>query len=113
MHELGVATQIAGVVRRVMQEHSAEKVGEVTVEIGALAGIDEPSLEFCFEAITTGTELAGAHLKIEMKVPKARCRKCDCEYTVDISDFRCKCCGSSDFDLESAADISVLQMEVE
>jgi hydrogenase nickel incorporation protein HypA/HybF len=113
LHELGVATQIVGVVTRVMEEHSAAKVGEITVDVGKLSCIDASSLEFCFEAITKGTKLEEARLKIEEVIPKARCKACGREYDVSPDDFRCKFCGSADFDVLIGTEISIRQVEVE
>ncbi len=113
MHELGVATQIAELVTRVMEDNSARKAGEVTVEIGTLSCIDPDSLTFCFEAITKGTRLENARLKMVEIKPRARCRACSQEYEVRLDDFRCKACGSSEFDVLVGSDISVKEVEVE
>jgi hydrogenase nickel incorporation protein HypA/HybF len=113
VHELGVATQIAELVTRVMDENSAKRVGEVKVEVGTLSCIDPDSLTFCFEAITKGTRLEEARLKIEELRPRARCRACNEEYEVSWDDFRCKACGSSEFDVLVGSDISVKEVEVE
>jgi hydrogenase nickel incorporation protein HypA/HybF len=113
MHELGVATQIADLVTRVMHENSADRAGEITVEVGALSCIDPESLEFCFQAITKGTQLEDAHLKILEIKPRARCRTCGKEYEVRLDDFRCTSCGGSDFEMLIGSDISVKQVEVE
>jgi hydrogenase nickel incorporation protein HypA/HybF len=113
LHELGVASQIADLVTRVADEHSATRVGNVTVEIGVLSCLDPASLEFCFEAITRGTRLEGARLKIERIEPRARCRSCGGEYTVKMDDFRCTSCGSGDFEMTAGREVSVKDMEVE
>jgi hydrogenase nickel incorporation protein HypA/HybF len=113
MHELGVATQIVELVTRVMEENAAERVGIVSVEVGTLSCIDPDSLTFCFEAITKGTRLENARLKIEEIKPRARCRVCNEEYEVRWDDFRCKACGSSKFDVLVGSDISVREVEVE
>ena len=113
MHELGVATQIADMVTRVVRDHSATRAGEITVEIGVLSCIDDASLEFCFDAITKGTGLEGARLKIERIDPRAKCRTCGAEYTVRPDDFRCKTCGSGDFDVTAGHEICVKEVEVE
>ncbi len=113
MHELGVATQIVNLVTRVVEEHSATKAGEITVEIGVLSCLDSASLEFCFDAITKGTGLESARLKIEKIDPRAKCRSCGTEYTVRMDDFRCKACGSGDFDMIAGREICVKEVEVE
>jgi hydrogenase nickel incorporation protein HypA/HybF len=96
-----------------MEEHEATRVGEVTVEIGVLSCIDSSSLEFCFEAINKGTALEDSRLKIERIEARARCRVCGKEYVVRLDDFRCKSCGSSDFEMLAGSEISVKEVEVE
>jgi hydrogenase nickel incorporation protein HypA/HybF len=113
MHELGVATEIVDLVTRVMDENSARKVGEIAVEVGTLSCVDPGSLEFCFQAITKGTRLENARLKIKEIKPRARCRVCKEEYEVRWDDFRCRSCGAADFDLLIGREISVREVEVE
>ena len=113
LHELSVATRIAEVVNRVMDEHSARRVGEVRVEIGALTCIDPDSLDFCFQAIAKGTRLEDARLKILEVRPRARCRRCNTEYEVKWDDFRCPSCRSTEFDVLVGGDISIKDVEVE
>jgi hydrogenase nickel incorporation protein HypA/HybF len=113
MHELGIATRLVEIVRKVMEDHGAVKVGDVTVDVGSLSGVDRSSLEFCFDALAKGTPLEGAHLKIEEVKPLAKCRKCGADYEVKPDDFRCAACGSSDFDVKAGTDISIRCVEVE
>jgi len=113
VHELGIATRLAEIVKRVMENHGATRVGDIAVDVGSLSGIDRSSLEFCFDAIAKGTPLEGAHLKIEETKPRAKCRECGSDYEVRLDDFRCRSCGSSDFEVTSGTDISVRSVEVE
>jgi len=113
LHELSIATQIFDLVKKVMKEHSAKRVGEIRVEVGKLSCIDPASLRFCFEAVAADSELAGAHLAIVEKYPRGRCRSCGKEYEVRIDDFRCNHCGSDDFELISGSDVLVTEVEVE
>jgi hydrogenase nickel incorporation protein HypA/HybF len=113
VHELGIATDIMGVVKRVADEHDAARVGDIVVEVGLLAGVDKSSLEFCFEAITRGTGLEGAHLKVVEVKPRARCKACQREYEVRMDNFHCPHCKSKDFELLIGSDISIKEVEVE
>jgi hydrogenase nickel incorporation protein HypA/HybF len=113
MHELGLATDIVGVVTRVADEHEAKKVGDIVVEVGLLAGVDKASLEFFFEAITRGTRLDGAHLKVMEVKPRARCKACEKEYEVRMDNFLCPYCRSRDFELLIGSDICIKEVEVE
>jgi hydrogenase nickel incorporation protein HypA/HybF len=113
MHELGIATDIVGVIKKVVEEHDAGRVGEVVVEVGLLAAVDKGSLEFCFEAITRGTGLDGAHLKVVEVKPRARCEECGEEYEVRMDNFHCPHCESNKFELLIGSDISIKEVEVE
>jgi hydrogenase nickel incorporation protein HypA/HybF len=113
VHELGIATDIIRVVTRVADEHDAKKVGGVVVEVGLLAGVDKASLEFCFEAITRGTRLDGAHLKVMEVKPRARCKACEKEYEVRMDNFLCPHCDSKDFELLIGSEICIKEVEVE
>jgi hydrogenase nickel incorporation protein HypA/HybF len=113
MHELSIATRLVAVVTRVKEENSADRVGLITVDIGLLAGIDRESLDFCFEAITKGTALEGAHLKIEEVRPVGKCRRCGEEYEVKLDDFTCPACASTDFEMLSGSEISIREVEIE
>jgi hydrogenase nickel incorporation protein HypA/HybF len=113
MHELGIATDIVGVVTRVAEEHEARRVGEVVVEVGVLSGVERESLEFCFEAITRGTRLEGSHLKVVEIKPRARCDECGREYEVRMDNFHCPHCRSRRFEILIGSDISIKEVEVE
>jgi hydrogenase nickel incorporation protein HypA/HybF len=113
LHELGIATDIMGVVKRVAEDNKAKKVGEVVVEIGLLAGVERDSLEFCYEVITRGTRLEGSHLKVVEIKPRARCRQCQKEYEVRMDNFHCPHCNSSKFDVVIGSDINLKEVEVE
>jgi hydrogenase nickel incorporation protein HypA/HybF len=84
MHEVGIAESILDAVRTEMKPYPAAHPVKVTVKVGAMAGVDRDSLEFCFEAITKGTpfeslelaiqdapadELELSHLELELEEP--------------------------------------------
>ena len=113
MHELDIATRVVEIVRKAAKGGSAGRVATVTVQVGRLSGVDPASLEFCFGAITKGTELESARLVVEEESPRAVCRRCGTVYDASPSDFRCNACGSAGFDIVSGMDVYVRQMEVE
>ncbi|HVP58870.1 MAG TPA: hydrogenase maturation nickel metallochaperone HypA [bacterium] len=113
MHELGIATRIVDIVTKVLEDQGASTLGAVTVDLGALSGVDRSSLEFCFDALTKGTRLEGGHLNIEEVKPRAKCKACGANYEISLDDFRCKICGSSDFDIVAGTEISIRDVEVE
>lgn len=113
MHELGIATDIMGVIKRVAEDNNAKRVGEVVVEIGMLAGVERDSLEFCYDVITRGTRLEGSHLKVVEIKPRARCKQCEKEYEVRMDNFHCPYCKSRRFEVLIGSDINLKEVEVE
>jgi hydrogenase nickel incorporation protein HypA/HybF len=104
MHEFSTMASIVDAVKTEAGKHHADRVLEVTLEIGALTFLNEEQLRFAFEILTADSEMAGALLTIESVPPSVRC---DCGYTGDTSYeareglqvhiplLRCPSCGDS------------------
>lgn len=65
MHEMGIANSILDAAGSIVRERPGCRVTKIVVLIGAFAGVNSESLQFCFEAMVTGTELAPLELEIE------------------------------------------------
>jgi hydrogenase nickel insertion protein HypA len=65
MHELSLAHALVDEVERIQVQENAEAVLAITVEIGALSGVDRSSFEFAFPLAVEGSALAAALLTIE------------------------------------------------
>lgn len=61
MHELGLATNIASIVR---EKAEGKPVVRVRLAIGPLACIETSAIEFCWDIVTQGSSLEGAKLEI-------------------------------------------------
>ena len=60
MHELGLARNIAAIIR----EHARGRaVREVRVAIGPLACVERQALEFCWGLVTENSEIENARLR--------------------------------------------------
>lgn len=94
MHEMAIAKGIVDVALDTLEAHHGTVIHAIQVHIGTLSGVEPEALQFCFEAVTTGTKAAGATLEIISIPMKAKCL--DCEETFQISDYRFLCphCGS-------------------
>ena len=57
MHELSIAESVLEAVRRESGRFPGSKVTGVGLRIGPMAGIDQASLSFCFEAVAEGMAL--------------------------------------------------------
>ena len=69
MHEMGIASSVLETVHRELHRPGAnrpERAAKVGLRIGEMAGVDSESLaDFCFEALTKGTEFESLELEIE------------------------------------------------
>jgi hydrogenase nickel incorporation protein HypA/HybF len=76
MHELSLAQSIVGVVEQHVARSDRVAVKEVTLRIGEMSGVVPDSLEFCFTAITSCTDLQNARLRIQTIPFTIRCASC-------------------------------------
>jgi hydrogenase nickel incorporation protein HypA/HybF len=65
MHEMGIAGGVLEAVHQELRRYPASRAAKVGLRIGEYAGIDEASLQFCFEALVKGTQLEPLKLEIE------------------------------------------------
>ena len=73
MHELSIAQSVIVLAEGAC---SGRRIGKVTVEIGALAGVAGDALAFCFDLATQGTLAEGAALEMRRVEGLAECESC-------------------------------------
>lgn len=61
MHELGITRNIVAIVGEAAR---GRRVVRVTLEVGALAGVEPRAIAFCFDVVARGTPVEGAVLDI-------------------------------------------------
>ena len=113
MHEMGIANSILEAVRSEVRRYPGSRPVRVGLKIGEMAAIDEESLRFCFEALASGTDLAGLELAIEVCQRRHRCDDCGSEFTVGDYDFRCPACESLASDCISGDELELSYVELE
>lgn len=93
MHEMSIAEGIIEVVERTARANQVNRVKSVTIEVGELAGVDIPSLEFAWKSVTLQGPAEGATLKIERPAGVAWCM--DCSQSVPFHKYgdACPLCG--------------------
>jgi hydrogenase nickel incorporation protein HypA/HybF len=113
MHEMSIAHSLIEILREEMIKHNVTTLRSVRLHIGQLSAIVPDSLSFCFEVMTSGTDLEGARLLMETIPLKGMCR--ECRHTFEIKDytFLCPECSSTEIDTIAGQDLSIVEMEVE
>jgi Zn finger protein HypA/HybF involved in hydrogenase expression len=65
MHEMGIASSILEAVRKELLLYPRYRAAKVQVRIGEFAGVDQNSLQFCFDSIVKDSSFAPLELGIE------------------------------------------------
>jgi hydrogenase nickel incorporation protein HypA/HybF len=94
MHEMTLVAGILEIAEERAREAGAARINTVTVEIGRLAGVELPSLVFCFETARLGTLAAGAELVVREIPGRGRCPGCGDESVIDFYAALCPACGA-------------------
>ncbi|RLD21710.1 MAG: hydrogenase maturation nickel metallochaperone HypA [Bacteroidetes bacterium] len=82
MHELSIVMGIIDLAEQQALAHGAESVQQINLEIGELAGIDWPALEFAWQSATVNTVLENAEYVIDKVPGEAECLECEKRYYV-------------------------------
>lgn len=93
MHELGMVQDVINTVITQAHEHGVKKVTLIKLLVGKLTGAHSGALEFGFDALKMGTELAEAELEIIETEPAFACNFCGWVFVSDAWSFSCEKCG--------------------
>lgn len=113
LHEMGVAMQIVEIAKAsIPAELAGSRIETVNLKVGKLSAIVPDSLRFCFEAVTKGTALEGARLRIKEMPVRAVCNACRNEWTIDTPAFACPACQSGDITLLTGRELDIESIEL-
>lgn len=93
MHELSLAEGVLRLVDDAAQREGFARVQKLTLEAGALAGVEVRALRFALEALQPGTRLAGAEIIIEEPPGQAWCMRCCTSVPILSRTDACPHCG--------------------
>lgn len=109
MHEMALTQGIVDICER---NAAGRPVILVCVEIGSLSGVVPEAVEFCFEACTVGTLVAGARLEIEQVAGLGVCMVCQHEQPLTGLFEACTRCGSYHLQVIRGEELRVVEIEV-
>ncbi len=110
MHELSLCGAIADIVLRRAGERS---VDVVHLQIGQLRQVVPDTLSFCWELVTSGTELDGSQLSIERVPAVLHCRSCEGSHELGSAPgLACPACGGVGVDVVSGDECLVTELEL-
>lgn len=113
MHEVGLASQIVGMVVREAERRKASEVVAVTVTVGRLLQIERDSLQFGLDVLKGEHPCTEKTRFVLVEEPvQVHCSRCEATTVVDAWRFVCGACGSGEVAVTRGDDLIVSEMEV-
>jgi hydrogenase nickel incorporation protein HypA/HybF len=113
MHELAVTQNILEIVTRHAEQAQAQRVLRVNLVIGALSGIVDDSVQFCFDFLTANTIAAGAMLSFARRPVRVVCGACQHAWSPPDADWTCPACGAAQARVVEGREFYIDSIEVE
>ena len=113
MHEMTIAQNLIQILREEMGRHGARSLKSVHLDIGQMSAVVPEALSFCFEVATSGTDMEGVRLVMNVVPLKGYCPQCKKEFEIKGYTFICPSCGSTEIKTIGGRELSVVEIEVD
>jgi hydrogenase nickel incorporation protein HypA/HybF len=111
MHELSICEAVLRQVLGLIPPSDATVIGQITLRIGPLAGVEPDQLRLAFPLVAAGTPCEGAMIEIETTTVEISCRICGETSQVPINRLLCGACGSWQANLVSGDEMLLAHVE--
>lgn len=91
---MSIALGVVDIAEKAFRESGASRIESITLQIGALAGVQLESLYFVWPSAVAGTALEGADRIIENTEGQAICLECEQHFTLKHHFDACPHCNS-------------------
>lgn len=108
MHEFSLAQNVLDIVRQAALENGISRVVEVRLEVGRISGVSTDALQFAWQFIRDGAELAReAELVLSQPAGTGECKACG--YSGPLEHFIriCPSCGAPGLSITSGDEFMV------
>ena len=105
MHELSLCDDLLGQVVAIAAKNNAQSVESITVQIGALSGVEPLLLDSAFSMIKAGTVAEDARLILQTEPVIVICRDCGARSEVAANRLLCNICHSHETTLVSGDEL--------
>ena len=112
MHEFSVCIALMEQVMQIAQEHRAQRVDRIVLQIGPLSGVEASLLEHAWPLASTGTLAEAAELVIETVPVKVKCTQCAAVSEVQPNRLLCAACGDYRTRLVSGDEMLLANLEL-
>ena len=112
MHELSIVMGILDIAENTVRSNNATTVERIDLQIGRLAGVDWPALDFAWKSATPGTILGSAECHIDKPPGRAKCLECNTEFEVENYFDPCPTCGQFLTEIVSGKELRVISLSI-
>jgi len=113
MHEMSLCESVLQVLEEQARVQHYRRVKTVWLEVGDLAGVEIPALEFSFEVVCRGTLAEGSRLEIVAVPGSAWCLQCSAPVTLGERYQPCPRCGGYQLQITGGEQMRIKELEVE
>ncbi|HIQ40791.1 MAG TPA: hydrogenase maturation nickel metallochaperone HypA [Sulfurivirga caldicuralii] len=113
MHEMSICEGIVQALEEAAQQQHFSRVRTVWLEIGELAGVEIPALEFGWEVVSRHSLAEGARLEIISVPGQAYCLGCARTVPVKQRFDACPQCGSYQLQITGGEELRIKELEVD
>lgn len=109
-----MAASIVDAVTESAAAYPGARVKEVRLKVGALAGVVEDSLQFCWELTVEGTPLQGSKLVVQAMPVVVHCARCGKDGELEsLQSFHCPHCGESAAEVRQGRELEIDSIEID
>jgi len=105
VHELSLCDDLLSQVVAIAKQNQAQSVESITVQIGALSGVEPLLLDSAFSMIKVGTVAEDAELILQTSPVIVLCQKCGAQSEVAANRLLCNACQSHETTLVSGDEL--------
>ncbi len=96
MHEMSLVLDLLRQVEQLREQHHADRVTAISVQIGELAGVEPELFRSAYEILAPAAGIGAATLELIPVPLEGRCRACDHTFHPERFRFVCPGCGAGD-----------------
>jgi hydrogenase nickel incorporation protein HypA/HybF len=105
VHELSLCDDLLSQVVAIAKQHQAQSVESITVQMGALSGVEPLLLDSAFSMIKVGTVAENAELILQTSPVTVLCQLCGAQSEVAANRLLCNACQSHETTLLSGDEL--------
>jgi hydrogenase nickel incorporation protein HypA/HybF len=113
MHEVSLAGDILRMVEDTVTREGRARVRCLTLQAGALAGVEVGALRFALDSMAPGTCLEGAQIEIQQPPGVASCAACGATVEIRERTDPCPRCGAFGLRVRAGTTLRVLELIVQ